>query len=85
MGHRQRRAQFSDAMVRQRRRHLGSDVDQVEGQRPGQSHGGPWQLGGAQRARIRYSERSEESLSTNARKGTKHCVKGFFTPQIRSE
>src|SRR5258708_7752870 len=44
MGHRQRRAQFSDTMVRQRRRNLGSHVDQVEGQRPGQGERGSWTL-----------------------------------------
>ena len=67
MGHRQRRAQFSDAMVRQRRRNLGGYVDQVEGQRPGQGERGSWTLN---RSFVRHSEHSEESLSTNARQGS---------------
>jgi DnaA-like protein len=52
-------------MVRQRRRNLGSDVDQVEGQRPSQGERGSWTL--RPLLLFRHSERSlrsEESLTT---------------------
>ena len=79
MGHRQRRAQFPDAMVRQRRRNLGGDMDQVEGQRPGQCQRGSREL--KPLLLFRHSERrlrSEESLTTVLH----NCLRGHLWKEL---
>ena len=79
MGHRQRRTQFSDAMVRQRRRNLGSDVDQIEGQRPGQGERGSWTLNRSICSVILNGGcRSEESLTTILH----NCLGGYLWKEI---